>query len=79
VPECPFDAIFPLAEVPGAYLARGGENINQVGLTGRYEGFDHQGNKVVLGTVRLLAAGEIVDLKTSIKEAVMWSYHFLDI
>lgn len=79
VPECPFDAIFPLAEVPGAYLARGGEYINQVGLTGRYEGYDHHGNKVALGTVRLLAAGEMVDLRASIKETVMWSCQFLGI
>lgn len=79
IPECPFHAIFPLNEVPGSYRARGGEFINQIGLTGHYEGSNHQGRRVVLETTRVLAPGEIVDLRSSIKDIVMWSYTFLDI
>jgi len=68
VPECPFHAIFPLDEVPGTYKAKGGEFVNQIGLTGYYEGSNHHGEKVVLETTRALAAGEIVDLRPSIKD-----------
>ena len=68
VPECPFNAIFPADDVPGNYKARGGEYINQIGLTGSYSGTDHNGNGVALSSVRQLAAGEVVDLKASIKD-----------
>jgi hypothetical protein len=67
VPECPFHAIFPEDEVPAAFKARGGEYINEVGLTGRYEAINHHGQKVTLETTRVLAAGEILDLRGSIK------------
>ena len=67
VPECPYNAIFPQDEVPGAYKAKGGEFINQVGLTGHYQGQNSQGNPVVLDTVRQLTKGEVVDLKPAIK------------
>lgn len=42
VPECPFHAIFPADEVPSAYKAKGGEFINAVGLSGRYEAADRK-------------------------------------
>ena len=67
VPECPFHAIFPEDEVPSAYKAKGGEFINEAGLTGHYEAKDHHGKAVVLETTRALAAGEVLDLRGSIK------------
>jgi ferredoxin len=67
VPECPFHAIFPEDEVPGAFKAKGGEYINEAGLTGRYEAVNHRGQKVVLDTTKVLAAGEVIDLRGSIK------------
>lgn len=66
VPECPYHAIFPKDEVPGAYRAKGGEFINQTGLTGHYEGVNHHGEPIVLDTVRALAPGEVIDLRPSI-------------
>ncbi|MBK8421299.1 ferredoxin family protein [Candidatus Villigracilis saccharophilus] len=68
VPECPYHAIFPADETPKAYAAKGGEYINQTGLTGHYEGTDHYGKKIVLETTRVLAAGEIIDLTPAIKD-----------
>ena len=67
VPECPFHAIFPEDEVPGAYRAKGGEFINQAGLTGHYEAANHRGESIVLDTTRVLAPGEVIDLQPSIK------------
>jgi hypothetical protein len=67
VPECPFAAIYPEDEVPAAYTAKGGEYINKVGLTGHFEGTNHEGKAVVLETTRQLAAGETVDLTLDIK------------
>ena len=67
VHECPFHAIFPEDEVPAAYAAKGSEHINEAGLTGHYEATDHHGKTVVLETTRVLAAGEVLDLRGSIK------------
>jgi ferredoxin len=67
VPECPFHAIFPEDEVPAAFKAKGGEFINEAGLTGHYEAVNHRGQKVMLETTRILAAGEVLDLRGSIK------------
>lgn len=67
VPECPFNAIYPEDEVPSAYTAKGGEVISNVGLTGRWEGTNHHGGKIVLETTRTLAAGEVIDLTPDIK------------
>ena len=66
IPECPFEAIFPEDEVPFAYTAKGGEFISKVGLTGHWEGSNHHGEKVVLNSVKQLAAGETVDLTADI-------------
>ena len=66
VPECPYSAIFPEDEVPGAYKAKGGEFINRLGLSGHYTGTDHQGKPVVLETAKQLTKGESVDLTTDI-------------
>ena len=68
VPECPYHAIYPLDEVPASFQAVGGEVLNQPGLSGQYQGVDHNGNAVSLGTTRVLAAGVMVDLTYSIKE-----------
>ncbi len=67
IPECPYSAIFPESEVPSAYKAKGDELINRAGLTGYYEGANHNGEKVVLKTTRPLAAGEVINLTDSIK------------
>jgi NAD-dependent dihydropyrimidine dehydrogenase PreA subunit len=67
VPECPYSAIFPEDEVPSRYVARGGEFINRLDLTGHYAGVNHKGKPVVLETTRQLTKGEIVDLTPSIK------------
>lgn len=67
VPECPFHAIFPEDEVPLAFKAKGGEFINQAGLTGRYEAVNHNGKKVALETTRVLSAGEVINLRESIR------------
>lgn len=66
-PECPYHAIYPEDEVPSAFKAKGDELINKVGLKGRYENTNHRKEKVVLETTRPLAAGEVVDLRDSIK------------
>lgn len=67
VPECPYNAIFPADDVPANFKARGGEFVNQLGLTGNYSGTDHNGKAVQLSTTKQLAAGEVVDLTGSIK------------
>jgi len=67
VPECPYNAIFPEDETPKAFTAKGGEILNQAGLTDHYEGKNHSGEKVVLETTRTLKAGEVVDLTPSIQ------------
>src|SRR5512147_1893336 len=67
VPECPFHAIYPEDEVPSAYQAKEGEFINQVGLTGHYESVNHHKEKIVLETTRALQAGELIDLRETIK------------
>ena len=68
IPECPWEAIFPEDEVPGAFKAKGGEYINEAGLTGRYEAVNHRGQKVELDTTKVLAAGEVLDLRGSIQK-----------
>lgn len=67
VPECPYNAIFPEDEVPAQYVARGGEFINRLGLTGHYNGTNHRGQPVILETTQQLSKGEVVDLTPSIK------------
>lgn len=62
IPECPYAAIFPEDEVPSAYTAKGGEYINRLGYSGHYEGTNHNGESVLLDTVKQLEAGEVVDL-----------------
>jgi NAD-dependent dihydropyrimidine dehydrogenase PreA subunit len=62
VPECPTGAIFPEDEVPSAYTAKGGETLNQLGLTGHFEGTNVQGKTVIIETTKQLAAGDVVDL-----------------
>ncbi len=67
VPECPYSAIFPEDEVPSSYSAKGGEYINQLGLTGSYSGSDHHGKAVNLTSARQLTKGEIVNLSGDTK------------
>lgn len=68
VPECPFHAIYPEDEVPSKYKAAGGELINQFGLSGNYQAKSHHGEAINLNSTRVLAAGEIIDLRTAIEE-----------
>jgi ferredoxin len=67
IPECPYAAIFPEDEVPAAYTAKGGEFISRVGLTGHFEGANHNAVKVVLETVKQLNAGEVINLRDDIQ------------
>ncbi len=67
VPECPFAAIFPEAEVPAQFRAAGGELVNRVGLRGHYEATDQHGRQVVLETTAELGAGEEIDLRAAIE------------
>jgi len=67
IPECPYAAIFTEDEVPSAYTAKGGEYINRLGLTGRFEGANHFGKQIVIETTRQLEAGEVIDLTPDIK------------
>ena len=67
VPECPYAAIFPEDEVPAAYMAKGGEYINRVGVSGHYSGTDHHGQTVALETAKQLAKNETVDLTADIQ------------
>ena len=67
VNECPLHAIFPENEVPAAFQAKGGEYLNAYSFNGHYEGVNHNGEAVVLDTTRVLAAGEVVDLRGSIQ------------
>ena len=67
VPECPYGAIFPEDEVPSAYVAKGGEYINKLGLDGHYEGENHDGESVILDTTKILKADEELDLTEDIK------------
>jgi ferredoxin len=67
VPECPYSAIFPEDEVPSAYMAKGGEFINQIGLSGQYSGTDHHGKAVELSTVKQLAKNETVDFSDDVQ------------
>jgi ferredoxin len=68
VPECPFSAIFPEDEVPSAFRAAGGELLNQTGLSDHYEGANHYGEPVMLGTTKTLEAGEVIDLTPATQE-----------
>jgi Fe-S-cluster-containing hydrogenase component 2 len=67
IPECPFGAIFTEDEVPAAYIAKGSEYISKVGLTGHYQGTNHNGTPVVLETVRQLNKGEEINLRDDIQ------------
>jgi ferredoxin len=68
VPECPYSAIFPEDEVPSRFEALGGEILNRAGLAGLYAGTNHHGEPIELRTIKVLAAGETVDLRESILE-----------
>ncbi len=66
VPECPFHAIYPEDEVPAAYTAKGGEIVNQLGLSESYTGKSHHGEVINLASTRTLAPGEVIDLRPAI-------------
>lgn len=67
IPECPFGAIFPEDEVPEEYVAKGGEYINRSGCSGRYEGSNHNGDVVILDTVKELDTNEKINLRDDIQ------------
>jgi ferredoxin len=66
IPECPYEAIFPEAEVPTAYTAKGGEVVSMPdgtpGFTEPYEAHMKDNTPVHLTATRKLDAGETVDL-----------------
>ena len=66
IPECPYEAIFTEDEVPDAFEAMGGENQSMpagtAGFDTAYEGENHSGKTVKLGSTKVLEAGEAVDL-----------------
>jgi ferredoxin len=68
--ECPYNAIFPIDEVPTAYKARGGEFISMpVGTSGYTEIFNGQNCDNVpvrLSATRCLSPGEVMDLSSAI-------------
>ena len=69
-PECPYNAIFPIDDVPSAYKAKGGERRSMpagtAGFTEVYDGENHDGVAVHLEATVTLKAGEVVDLTPSI-------------
>ena len=67
VPECPYSAIFPEDEVPAAYIAQGNEYLNRAGNEGHYEGENHNGEEVILDTVKQLNSGDEIDLTEDIQ------------
>jgi len=67
VPECPYEAIFPEEEVPEAYVAKGGEYLSRVGLTGVYDGVNDKGEPVHLECTKVLEPGEVVNLREDIQ------------
>jgi len=66
IPECPYEAIFPEDEVPDEFEAMGGEfqsmPAGTPGFDQEWEGENSQGEPVQLTSVRVLDAGEVVDL-----------------
>jgi ferredoxin len=69
--ECPYNAIFPIDDVPAAYKAKGGERRSMpagtAGFTEVYDGQNHDGQAVHLTATVTLKPGEIVDLTPSIE------------
>jgi ferredoxin len=71
IPECPYEAIFTEDEVPDAYEATGGEYQampkGTAGFDAVFEGDNHHGQAVKLENVRVLEAGEELDLTADTK------------
>jgi len=71
IPECPYEAIFTEDEVPDAYEATGGEYQampkGTPGFDAVFEGDNHHGQAVKLENVRVLEAGEELDLTADTK------------
>ncbi|MCJ7706919.1 MAG: ferredoxin family protein [Anaerolineales bacterium] len=71
VPECPFAAIFPEADVPAGFTAKAGQRVSMpagtAGFDAPYEGENHKNESVHLDHTRLLQAGETLDLTADIK------------
>ena len=66
IPECPYEAIFTEDEVPDAFEATGGEYQampkGTAGFDAVFEGDNHHGQPVKLENVRVLEAGQELDL-----------------
>ena len=71
VPECPYGAIFPIAEIPDAYVAGKGEYlVAPVGTPGydlQIDAVTYEGEPVRIIACRELEEGEVVDLTPSIE------------
>jgi ferredoxin len=65
IPECPYEAIFPEAEVPTAYTAKGTERLSMPagtpGFTEAFDSHDAKGRPEPLVATRVMAAGEVID------------------
>jgi ferredoxin len=69
VPECPFNAIYPQDDVPGAFKSKGERLSAPAGTSGfteAYDGTDHFGKPVHLTATRTSKAGEVIDLTPAI-------------
>ena len=77
--ECPHTAIFEKDSVPSAFQSKGGEYLSKAigteGFNEIYDGRNNKGEDIHLTAVRILNAGEIMDLTDAINENV---YYFSD-
>jgi ferredoxin len=68
VMECPFDAIYPLDEVPASLTAKKGQRLSRLQGTVAYDGLDHNGQAIHLEHTILLNAGDTVDLREDVEK-----------
>ena len=70
IPECPFGAIFPVDEVPEAFIARGGEVQSMPegtpGFDQPFDGYDYEGNPIHIEAIRILELDQEIDLTKDI-------------
>ncbi len=59
--------VLPVECINPGSTTKGGELINRPGLSGHHENLNHRKEKVVIRTTRVLAAGEVVNLRNNIK------------
>lgn len=71
LPECPYGAIFPLAEVPEEFIAGGYEILSvplgTPGFEEEHDAFTYEGDLVKILATRKTEAGERIDLTPAIE------------